>query len=69
MRKLINALGRVQQYLPPVPTRTTYADRETDECFLEDETGRVRLVGDGPWRQGLVTGEFREPRWAECVHR
>ncbi|CEH12524.1 DNA polymerase delta, regulatory subunit 55 [Ceraceosorus bombacis] len=34
-----------EQYLPPVPARTTYADNATDEIFLEDESGRIRLVG------------------------
>ena len=47
----------MQQYLPPMPTRTTYADAATDEVFLEDESGRVRLVGDGEWRAMLVTGQ------------
>lgn len=44
-----------------MPARTTYADAATDEVFLEDESGRVRLVGDGDWRQMLVTGEVCEP--------
>lgn len=50
-----------EQYLPPQPPSATYADPESDEFFVEDESGRVRLVGDalapdGPLRAALVTG-------------
>jgi DNA polymerase delta subunit 2 len=53
-----------QQYLPPQPASEKYADPEKDEFFLEDESGRVRLVGDsvapdGFLRSSLITGELQ----------
>ncbi|UZJ57503.1 hypothetical protein CBS101457_006823 [Exobasidium rhododendri] len=50
-----------EQYLPPQPASEKYADPERDEFFIEDESGRVRLVGsavapDGHLRASLVTG-------------
>lgn len=50
-----------QQYLPPQPPSEKYVDPEQDEYFIEDESGRVRLVGDaiapdGYLRSSLVTG-------------
>ena len=32
--------------LPAPPPRTSYVDTEHDELFLEDQSGRVRVVGD-----------------------
>ena len=32
--------------LPPPPPRTSYVDTEHDELFFEDQSGRVRLVGE-----------------------
>lgn len=43
--------------MPPIPARTTYADSATDEIFLEDESGRIRLVGDA---QGVTAEEEEE---------
>ncbi|KAH0445935.1 hypothetical protein IEQ34_025230 [Dendrobium chrysotoxum] len=50
-----------EQWLPPQPPNERYADPEKDEFFIEDESGRVRLVGDGLapdgyLRNALVTG-------------
>ncbi|PWN36697.1 uncharacterized protein FA14DRAFT_118691 [Meira miltonrushii] len=50
-----------EQWLPPQPPNERYADPERDEFFVEDESGRVRLVGDGLapdgyLRSALVTG-------------
>lgn len=50
-----------EQWLPPQPLNERYADPEKDEFFVEDESGRVRLVGDGLapdgyLRNALVTG-------------
>lgn len=50
-----------EQWLPPQPPNERYADPEKDEFFVEDESGRVRLVGDGLapdgyLRSALVTG-------------
>ena len=42
--------------MPPIPARTTYADSATDETFLEDESGRIRLVGERLKSARLVTG-------------
>ncbi|KAK6529103.1 hypothetical protein TWF694_004319 [Orbilia ellipsospora] len=40
--------------LPPL--RQKYRDFEKDQIMLEDESGRLRLVGNMIMRQGLVTG-------------
>lgn len=50
-----------QQWLPPQPASERYADPERDDFYIEDESGRVRLVGDalapdGYLRSSLVTG-------------
>lgn len=50
-----------EQWLPPQPANERYADPESDEFYVEDESGRVRLVGDalaanGHLRDALVTG-------------
>lgn len=38
-------MGREQHYLaPPPPLETFFSD--TDEVMLEDESGRIRLIGD-----------------------
>ncbi len=41
-----SSLHSSKQWLPPQPVRAKYFDAERDEIFLEDESGRVRLVGD-----------------------
>ena len=50
-----------QQWLAPQPARESYVDYARDELFIEDQSGRVRLVGDAiqggsPLRDMLVTG-------------
>ncbi|KAE8214695.1 hypothetical protein CF327_g1923 [Tilletia walkeri] len=59
---VLEDLGR-EQWLPPQPLRQKYVDRDRDELFLEDESGRIRLVGEplkwgheGKLRNMCVTG-------------
>ncbi|KAK0545796.1 DNA polymerase delta small subunit Cdc1 [Tilletia horrida] len=40
-----------EQWLPPQPLREKYLDKERDQLYIEDESGRVRLVGE-PLRWG-----------------
>ncbi|KAI3487221.1 hypothetical protein L1887_48805 [Cichorium endivia] len=52
---------RPQQWLAPQPVRAKYVDYDKDELFIEDQSGRVKLVGDairsgGPLRSMLITG-------------
>ncbi|CAD6896358.1 unnamed protein product [Tilletia controversa] len=35
-----------EAWLPPQPLREKYVDRDRDELYLEDESGRIRLVGE-----------------------
>ncbi|KAK0528350.1 DNA polymerase delta small subunit Cdc1 [Tilletia horrida] len=35
-----------EQWLPPQPLREKYIDPERDQLYLEDESGRIRLVGE-----------------------
>ncbi|KAN0062183.1 DNA polymerase delta small subunit Cdc1 [Thecaphora frezii] len=50
-----------EQWLAPQPTRAKFVDAARDELFIEDQSGRVKLVGDairpdGPLRPMLLTG-------------
>ncbi|CAO1624826.1 unnamed protein product [Sympodiomycopsis kandeliae] len=51
-----------EQYLPPLPPVTSYSDPESDTVYVEDESGRLQLVGPiltdpqyaGQWITGTV---------------
>ncbi|PWN20536.1 hypothetical protein BCV69DRAFT_282748 [Microstroma glucosiphilum] len=49
-----------EQYLPPLPPVSSYSDPTTDHIYLEDESGRLRLVGpilsDEAHRGSWITG-------------
>ncbi|KAL9940769.1 hypothetical protein V8E36_000257 [Tilletia maclaganii] len=52
-----------EQWLPPQPLREKYVDQDRDQLYLEDESGRIRLVGEplkwghkGRLRNMCVTG-------------
>lgn len=49
-----------QQYLPPLPPVSSYVDPSSDSVYLEDESGRLKLVGpiftSAEHRGALVTG-------------
>ncbi|CAO1633055.1 unnamed protein product [Parajaminaea phylloscopi] len=49
-----------EQYLPPLPPVTSYTDPTTDTVYLEDESGRLCLVGPilaaQAYRGAFVTG-------------
>lgn len=51
----------LQQWLAPQPVRSKYVDYANDELFIEDQSGRVKLVGDAirggtALRSMLITG-------------
>ncbi len=51
----------LQQWLAPQPVRSKYVDYAKDELFIEDQSGRVKLVGDAirggtALRSMLITG-------------
>ncbi|EPQ26179.1 uncharacterized protein PFL1_06386 [Pseudozyma flocculosa PF-1] len=50
-----------EQWLAPQPARTKFVDPARDELYIEDQSGRVKLVGDairpgGRLRPMLITG-------------
>lgn len=52
-----NLLGVLQRWLSaPVTTEKYYSDDDTDQIMLEDESGRIRLVGNKLKSVPLVTG-------------
>lgn len=46
-----------QQYLPPLPPVTSYADPTSDHIYVEDESGRLKLVGP------ILTDEQHQGQW------